>query len=132
MCCSSSCSSAAGSSFVASTSTPDGRWVAQQARNLLMLLADREQSFRFLLHDRGSKFSRGLDEVFCSEGMKIVRTPIRAPNANGDAERWVATIRRECHRQARRASRPSSPSPSRCRYGREEGDVGAERRGYER
>jgi putative transposase len=33
--------------FVASTSNPDGRWVAQQARNLLMLLADREQSFRF-------------------------------------------------------------------------------------
>lgn len=40
--------------FVASTSHPDGRWVAQQARNLLMLLADWEQSFRFLLHDRDS------------------------------------------------------------------------------
>ena len=33
--------------FVACTSNPDGRWVAQQARNLLMLLADREQSSSF-------------------------------------------------------------------------------------
>ena len=68
--------------FVASTSNPDGRWVAQQARNLLMLLADREQSFQFLLHDRDSKFSHAFDEVFRSEGMRIIRTPIRAPNAN--------------------------------------------------
>src|SRR6266508_2360353 len=67
--------------FIASTSNPDGRWVAQQARNLLMLLADREQSFRFLLHDRDSKFSRAFDDVFRSEGMKMIRTPIRAPNA---------------------------------------------------
>jgi putative transposase len=61
-----------------------------------MLLADREQSFRFLLHDHDSKFSRVFDEVFRSEGMKIIRTPIRAPNANAYAERWVGTLRREC------------------------------------
>jgi putative transposase len=82
--------------FVASTSNPDGRWVGQQARNLLMHLADREQSFRFLLHDRDSKFSRAFDEVFRSEGMRIIRTPSRAPNANAYAERWVGTLRREC------------------------------------
>ena len=52
-----------------------------------MLLADRKQSFRFLLHDRDSKFSGGFNEVFRSEGMKIVGTPIRAPNANAHAER---------------------------------------------
>jgi len=82
--------------FVASTSNPDGRWVAQQARNLMMLLADREQGFRFLLHDRDSKFSLDFDAVFRSEGIKIIRTPIRAPNANAYAERWVGTLRREC------------------------------------
>jgi putative transposase len=82
--------------FVASTNNPDGRWVAQQARNLLMLLSDREQSFRFLLHDRDSKFSGDFDQIFRSEGTKIVRTPIRAPNANAYAERWVGTLRREC------------------------------------
>jgi transposase InsO family protein len=82
--------------FVASTRKPDGRWVAQQARNLTMLLADREQRFTFLLHDRDSKFSLDFDAVFRSEGIKIIRTPIRAPNANAHAERWVGTLRREC------------------------------------
>ena len=82
--------------YVSSTSNPDGRWVSQQARNLLMHLADREQSFRFLLHDRDSKFSGAFDAVFRSEGIRIIRTPIRAPNANAYAERWVGTLRREC------------------------------------
>ena len=78
--------------FVASTSNPDGRWLAQQARNLLMHLTDREQFFCFLLHDRDSKFGGAFDEVFRSEGMRIIRTPVRAPNANACAERWVGTL----------------------------------------
>jgi putative transposase len=82
--------------FVASTRNPDGRWAAQQARNLLMHLADRGQSFRYQLHDRDSKFSGGFDEIFRSEGVTTIRTPIRAPNANAYAERWVGTLRREC------------------------------------
>jgi putative transposase len=82
--------------FIASTSNPDGRWIAQQARNLVMQLADRGQSFRFLLHDRDSKFSGGFNEILRSEGITIVRTPIRAPNANAYAERFVGTLRREC------------------------------------
>jgi putative transposase len=102
--------------FVASTSNPDGRWVAQQARNLLMLLADREHSFRFVLHDRDSKFSRAFDELFRSEDMKIIRTPIRAPNANAYAERWVGTVRRECLDRIliinRRLSVPRTPFSS--------------------
>jgi putative transposase len=82
--------------YVACTSNPDGRWVAQQARNLLMTLGDRQQPFRFLLHDRDSKFGGGFDAVFQSEGIRIIRTPIRAPNANAYAERWVHTLRSEC------------------------------------
>jgi putative transposase len=82
--------------FIAGTSNPNSRWIAQQARNLLMQLADRGQSFRFLLHDRDSKFSGAFKEIFRSEGITIVRTPIRAPNANAYAERWVGTLRREC------------------------------------
>jgi putative transposase len=82
--------------FVACTPNPTGAWVAQQARNLLMTLDDREQPLRFLIHDRDSKFSGGFDQAFQSEGITVIRTPVRAPNANAQAERWVGSVRREC------------------------------------
>jgi len=81
--------------YIASTSNPDGRWVTQQARNLLMQLGD-EHSFRFLVHDRDTKFSHAFDEVFRTERIKVIRTPVQAPNANAHAERWVRTLRTDC------------------------------------
>jgi putative transposase len=81
--------------YVACTSNPDGRWVAQQARNLVMQFGD-EQPFRFLVHDRDAKFGRAFDAVFRSEGIKVIRTPVQAPNANAHAERWVRTLRADC------------------------------------
>lgn len=51
---------------------------------------------RFLIHDRDTKFTAAFDEVFKSEGLNMVRTPIRAPKANAVAERWVRTVRTEC------------------------------------
>jgi transposase InsO family protein len=82
--------------FVASTTNPDGRWVTQQARNLIMQLGEGDRRFRFSLHDRDSKFCFDFNAVFRSEGIRIIRTPVRAPNANAQAERWVGTLRREC------------------------------------
>jgi putative transposase len=55
-----------------------------------------QQPFRFLIHDRDTKFSHAFDEVFRSEGMNVIRTPVQAPNANAHAERWVRTIRADC------------------------------------
>ncbi len=81
--------------YVACSSNPDGRWVTQQARNLVIQLGD-EQPFRFLIHDRDTKFSHAFDEVFRTEGMKVIRTPVQAPNANAHAERWVRTVRADC------------------------------------
>ncbi len=81
--------------YVACASNPDGGWTAQQARNLMMQLGD-EQPFRLLIHDRDTKFGGGFDEVFRSEGVKVIRTPVRAPNANAYAERWVRTVRADC------------------------------------
>jgi putative transposase len=78
------------------TANPNGRWVTQQARNVVMTLADEERSVRFLVRDRDSKFTRGLDEVFRSEGFRVIRTPVRAPQAKAHAERWVGSLRREC------------------------------------
>ena len=81
--------------YIASTSNPDGRWVTQHARNLVMQLGD-QHSFRFLIHDRDTKFSHAFDEIFRTEGIKVIRTPIQAPNANAHAERWVRTVRADC------------------------------------
>jgi putative transposase len=81
--------------YVACTANPDGDWVAQQARNLVMQLGE-QQPFRFLVHDRDSKFSHAFDEVFRTEGIRVIRTPVQAPNANAHAERWVRTVRADC------------------------------------
>jgi transposase InsO family protein len=78
------------------TTNPDGRWVAQQARNLLMTLDDEDVRPRFLVRDRDSKFTREFDEVFRSEGIRLIKAPVRAPKARSHAERWVGTVRREC------------------------------------
>jgi putative transposase len=78
------------------TTNPDGRWVTQQARNLLMELDDVGVRPRFLVRDRDSKFTREFDEVFRSEGVRVIKAPVRAPKARAHAERWVGTVRREC------------------------------------
>jgi putative transposase len=68
----------------------------QQARNLLMELDDRERQAHFLIHDRDAKFPRAFDALLAAEKIKIIRTPVRAPNANAHMERWVGSVRREC------------------------------------
>jgi putative transposase len=78
------------------TAHPNGAWVTQQARNLLLALGERGRRLCFLLRDHDARFSRSFDDVFCTEGAEVLLTPVQAPNANAHAERWIRTVRAEC------------------------------------
>jgi len=76
------------------TTNPSGAWVIQQARNLSF--TNLFERVRFLIHDRDAKFTAAFDEVFRSEGITVIHTPVQAPQANAYAERFVRTVRNEC------------------------------------
>jgi putative transposase len=78
------------------TTNPNSAWVTQQARNVSGHLGELGATPRFLICDRDTKFTASFDAVFEADGTRIISTPVRAPNANAYAERWVGTARAEC------------------------------------
>ena len=78
------------------TTAPAAVWVTQQARQLSWQIQDGVLPIRFLIRDRDRKFTPGFDAVFAAEGVTVLQTPYRAPNANAIAERWIRSARQEC------------------------------------
>lgn len=78
------------------TANPDAAWVAQQARNASMAMADLGLPARVLLLDHDAKFAGGFDAVFEADGVEVKRVGPAAPNLNAYAERWAQSLRTEC------------------------------------
>lgn len=77
------------------TPNPTAAWTIQAARNLFLLQGEKLADAKALVRDRGSQFTASFDEVFRTEGIKVLTTPVRTPVANSIAERWIGSLRRE-------------------------------------
>ena len=78
--------------LAACTERPSAAWVTQQARNLVWDLEEADVEAALLIRDRDSKFTPAFVAIFSSPGVRVVRTPVRAPQANASAESWVVEL----------------------------------------
>jgi putative transposase len=74
------------------TDHPTAAWTAQQFR----MVVSGDEPHRFVVHDHDSIYSEGVDRAIAAMGLTVVKTPVRAPQANAFCERLIGTIRREC------------------------------------
>jgi transposase InsO family protein len=78
------------------TATPNGEWMQQVARNLV----DCEDGFllnsRHLIHDRDPLFTHAFGATLKNADVDPVRLPVRSPNLNAYAERFVRSVKSEC------------------------------------
>lgn len=74
------------------TTHPTAEWTLLQFREAIPC----EHDYRFLIVDRDSKFSADLHRSVRAMGVRPLRTPRRAPQANSYCERLLGTTRREC------------------------------------
>jgi hypothetical protein len=81
--------------FAGITTNPTRPWITQAARNLFLRHADRLTGPKALVRDRGSHFIDPFDEIFRTEGLKVLKTPVPTPVANAFAERWIGSLRPE-------------------------------------
>jgi putative transposase len=74
------------------TTHPTAAWTLQQLREAI----PSDHTYRFLIHDRDRIFSQALDQSMGNLGLRVLKTPPRAPQAKAICERFLGTVRREC------------------------------------
>jgi transposase InsO family protein len=74
------------------TAHPTADWTTQQFR----MIVQGDQAHRFVIHDRGTIYSEGVNRTLEAMGLTVRNTPVRGPQANAFCERVIGTIRREC------------------------------------
>ncbi len=78
------------------TTNPCDAFMAQIARNLVDCVDGFLRDKRLLIHDRDKKFTQHFLRILKDSGVLNVRLPIRSPNLNAFAERFVLSIKSEC------------------------------------
>ena len=68
----------------------------QTARNLTDACNGFLRDTRFLIHDRSTLFTEQFREILKSGGVEPLRLPVRSPNLNAFAERFVRSIKESC------------------------------------
>ncbi len=81
---------------VGSTPNPNAEFMVQAARRLTDAVDGFLAGHRFLICDRDGKWTERFRCLLEAAGVRMVRTPVQAPNANAHAERFVRSIREEC------------------------------------
>jgi transposase InsO family protein len=74
------------------TRFPTAQWTIQQLREAI----PSDHEYCFLIHDRHATFSLELDAAVAGLGLRVLKTPVRAPKANAFCERLIGTMRRKC------------------------------------
>jgi transposase InsO family protein len=82
--------------LVGSTRNPDAAFMAQAGRRLTDAVDGFLAGHRVLICDQDVKWTDGFRALLEGAGLRVVRTPVQAPNANAYAERFVRSIREEC------------------------------------
>ena len=77
------------------TAHPDAGWVAQQARNMCMVIQEQDVPPKYLIRDRDTKFTQQFDQIFRADNVKLVKLPSKSPNLNAHCERVVKSIKHE-------------------------------------
>src|ERR1017187_10298010 len=78
------------------TPYPDEEWMEQQAGNATMQGWGFLKGYKYLLHDRDTKFCRSFRELIESGPVEAIGLPARSPNLNSFVERWVRSVKEEC------------------------------------
>ena len=84
--------------IVGSTPHPDEAFMLQIARQLTDATDGVLKEQRFLICDRdqNQKWSSAVRHLLETSGVRVIRTPFRAPNCNAHAERFVRSVKEEC------------------------------------
>ena len=75
---------------------PDEAWMKQMARNATMDDCGALRGYRYLLHDRDTKFTQSFRAILASGEVEPLGLPGQSPNLNAYAERWIRSVKEEC------------------------------------